>query len=106
MNVIAIFDIGKTNKKLFLFDEHYKIVREQSSTFDAISDEDGEPCENLQQLTEWVLDSLAGLSALPEYTIRAINFSAYGASFVNIGDDGRPVTPLYNYLKPFNFFPG
>ena len=101
MNVIAIFDIGKTNKKLFLFDEHYKIVREQSSCFDAISDEDGEPCENLQQLTEWVLDSLAGLSALPEYTIRAINFSAYGASFVNIGDDGRPITPLYNYLKPF-----
>ena len=101
MNVIAIFDIGKTNKKLFLFDEHYKIVREQSSCFDPISDEDGEPCENLQQLTEWVLQSLAGLAALPEYTIRAINFSAYGASFVNIGEDGQPITPLYNYLKPF-----
>ena len=101
MNVIAIFDIGKTNKKLFLFDEHYKIVWEQSSSFDATFDEDGESCENLSQLTEWVFRSLAGLSALPEYTIRAINFSAYGASFVNIGEDGKPVTPLYNYLKPF-----
>ncbi|HMI62250.1 MAG TPA: FGGY family carbohydrate kinase [Puia sp.] len=101
MNVIAILDIGKTNKKLFLFDEHYKIVWEQSSSFDATFDEDGESCENLSQLTEWVFQSLAGLSALPEYTIRAINFSAYGASFVNIGEDGKPVTPLYNYLKPF-----
>ena len=101
MNVIAILDIGKTNKKLFLFDEHYKIVREQSSSFDATLDEDGESCENLAQLTEWVFQSLAGLSALPEYTIRAINFSAYGASFVNIGEDGKPITPLYNYLKPF-----
>ncbi|HEY4287479.1 MAG TPA: FGGY family carbohydrate kinase [Puia sp.] len=101
MNVIAILDIGKTNKKLFLFDEHYKIVWEQCSSFDATLDEDGESCENLSQLTEWVFQSLAGLSALPEYTIRAINFSAYGASFVNIGADGKPVTPLYNYLKPF-----
>jgi sugar (pentulose or hexulose) kinase len=101
MNVIAILDIGKTNKKLFLFDEHYKIVWEQSGSFDAILDEDGESCEDLAQLTEWVFQSLAGLAALPEYTIRAINFSAYGASFVNIGGDGKPVTPLYNYLKPF-----
>lgn len=101
MNVIAILDIGKTNKKLFLFDEHYKIVWEQSSTLDTTLDEDGESCENLMQLTEWVFQSLAGLPALPEFTIRAINFSAYGASFVYIGKDGKPVAPLYNYLKPY-----
>jgi sugar (pentulose or hexulose) kinase len=101
MNVIVILDIGKTNKKLFLFDEHYKIVWEQSTAFDPILDEDGESCENLQQLTEWVFDSLAELSRLPEFNIRAINFTAYGASFVHIGEDGRPVAPLYNYLKPF-----
>lgn len=101
MNVIAILDIGKTNKKLFLFDEHYKIVWEQSTTFEPVVDEDGESCENLQQLTKWVYDSLAGLSRLPDLTIRAVNFSAYGASFVHLGADGKPVAPLYNYLKPF-----
>ena len=31
--VIAIFDIGKTNKKFFLFDEQYKIVVEKTETF-------------------------------------------------------------------------
>jgi sugar (pentulose or hexulose) kinase len=36
-----------------------------------------------------------------EFDIKAINFSAYGASFVNVGEDGKPVTPLYNYLKPY-----
>ena len=101
MNVIAIFDIGKTNKKLFLFDEHYKIVWEQSNSFDPVTDEDGEACENLQQLTDWVFDSLAELSRLTDFNIRAINFSAYGASFVHIGADGRPIAPLYNYLKPY-----
>ena len=29
-----------------------------------------------------------------------MNFSAYGASFVLIDQNGKPVFPLYNYLKP------
>src|ERR1700722_12311704 len=101
MNVIAILDVGKTNKKLFLLDEQYRIVSENSVAFDGTKDEDGEPCEDLAQLTAWVRQSVTGLSALPDFRIRAINFSAYGASFVHIGKDGDPVAPLYNYLKPY-----
>jgi sugar (pentulose or hexulose) kinase len=100
-NVIAIFDIGKTNKKLFLFDEQYKIVWEQSDTCTQTVDEDGEPCEDIQQLTDWVHRSLEKVAALPDIHIKAINFSAYGASLVYIGQDGKPVAPLYNYLKAY-----
>src|SRR5258708_1818656 len=101
MNVIAIFDVGKTNKKLFLLDEQYKIVWERSDSFTETTDEEGEACEDLQQLTEWVRHSVANLNVLEDFDIRAINFSAYGASFVHVGADGTPVAPLYNYLKPF-----
>jgi glycerol kinase len=41
--VIAVFDVGKTNKKLFLFDQDYKIVYEKSARFTEIVDEDGFP---------------------------------------------------------------
>jgi sugar (pentulose or hexulose) kinase len=99
--VIAIFDVGKTNKKLFLFDEHYRIVFEKSAKFTETVDEDGFPCENLESLRQSVFDSLKQVARLKEFKIKAINFSAYGASFVCIGDDGKPVCPLYNYLKPF-----
>lgn len=37
----------------------------------------------------------------PQYEIKALNFSTYGATFVSIGEDGKPVTPIYNYLKDF-----
>jgi len=97
--MIAIFDIGKTNKKLFVFDEQYNIVWEQSCTCQQTVDEDGEPCEDLAQLNAFIYDSLARLPG--DLPIRAINFSAYGASFVYIGKDGKPVAPLYNYMKPF-----
>ncbi len=101
MNAIAILDVGKTNKKLFLLDEHYKIIWEQTTAFEGTKDEDGEPCEDLGQLTAWVRQSLDAVSALTDARIRAINFSAYGASFVHIGEEGLPVAPLYNYLKPY-----
>jgi L-fuculokinase len=99
--VIAIFDVGKTNKKLFLFNRRYEIVYERTDKFDEIKDEDGDACENLDQLTRWGRDSFAGLNELKEYDIRALNFSAYGASFVHIGRNGNATLPLYNYLKPF-----
>ncbi|MBN9384447.1 MAG: carbohydrate kinase [Chitinophagaceae bacterium] len=100
-SVIILFDVGKTNKKVFLMDEHYKIVWEQSRSFEETYDEDKDPCENVEKLAEWVKSSYADTLALKDFNIRAVNFSAYGASFVHIGENGKPVTPLYNYLKPY-----
>jgi sugar (pentulose or hexulose) kinase len=99
--VIAVLDIGKTNKKSFLIDEHYRIVWENSCRFPEISDEDGDPCEDVQALTAWVRQSLREMLALPGYQVKALNFSAYGASFVLIDEDGKLTAPLYNYLKAY-----
>jgi sugar (pentulose or hexulose) kinase len=99
--VIAIFDIGKTNKKLLLFDEHYKLVWERATQFDEILDEDGFPCENIEALSSWVHVSIESLLADNQFSIKAINFSAYGASFVYVDKDGKTIPPLYNYLKAF-----
>ncbi|MBO9154765.1 FGGY-family carbohydrate kinase [Chitinophaga sp. GCM10012297] len=99
--VIAIFDIGKTNKKLFLFDEQYRIVFEESVRLEETTDEDGDACEDLQQLRRFVLDAVAALPGREQFDVRAVNFSTYGASMVFIDETGRPLTPLYNYLKPY-----
>lgn len=97
--VIAIFDIGKTNKKLFLFDENYQIIYEKSIHLDEIIDEDGDLCEDLIALTNWVKDSFNEVLANPAFQIKALNFSAYGASFVHLDRAGKAAAPLYNYLK-------
>jgi L-fuculokinase len=99
--VIAVFDVGKTNKKLFLLDEDYQIVYERSARFIETVDEDGDPCENLDSLRLSVYDSLHQVQHLKEFAVKAINFSTYGASFVYLDAEGQPLTPLYNYLKPY-----
>lgn len=99
--VIAIFDVGKTNKKLFLFDENYKIVFERSARFTETMDEDGDPCENLESLRLSVFDSLREVFRNPAFEVKSINFATYGASFVYLDENGNPLAPLYNYLKAY-----
>lgn len=99
--VIAIFDIGKTNKKFFLLDEAYSIALERSTPFDEITDEDGETCDDIHRLRQWVIDTLTEVLEIKEFEIRAVNFSAYGASFVYLDEGGNVIAPLYNYLKKY-----
>lgn len=101
MKVTAIFDIGKTNKKCFLFDRNYQEVFKDYQQFAELRDEDGFPCDDLESISQWVLKTLHRLLADPRFEIQAVNFSTYGASFVHLDDQGKPVTPLYNYLKPY-----
>ena len=99
--VVAIFDVGKTNKKLLLFDEQYRVREETTVQLPETRDEDGFPCEDLALLTAWVRESAARILADRRWDVRALNFSAYGASLVLVDVEGQPLAPLYNYLKPY-----
>jgi len=99
--VIAIFDIGKTNKKLFLLDRSYSIVFEKSESLTETIDPDGDPCENLESLQQFVHIGLQHVLSLSDFSVKAVNCSAYGASLVYIDDAGQVIAPLYNYLKPY-----
>ncbi len=98
--VITVFDIGKTNKKIFLFDENLEIVYQQEKQFQTIHDEDGFACEDIEQIKDWMISSLTEIIKNNEFEVRGINFSTYGASLVFLDDKGNRLTPLYNYLKP------
>ncbi len=100
-SVIAIFDIGKTNKKIILFDKNYKLVSEQTKQFTEIKDDNGKICEDIEAITLWIKDTIAFLQLLDNIKIEAFNVSAYGASFVHLDADFKLLTPLYNYLNPY-----
>lgn len=98
--VTAIFDIGKTNKKLLLFDTDGIALKEELKQFKPIKDEDGFPCENINAITKWLKLEWNKLLKSEEFLVSAVNFTAYGASFVHLGKNGKPAAPLYDYLKP------
>jgi len=98
--VIAVFDIGKTNKKFLLFDSLLNLVHQEEQKFTEIRDEEGFECDDLRKIETWMKETMSDVLSRDEYRIKALNFTTYGASLVHIDKSGIPLTPVYNYLKP------
>jgi L-fuculokinase len=97
--VTLIFDIGKTNKKYFLFDENLVQIKSAYKQIPEITDDDGFPCDDLGVIEEWMFSVYEEIRNDGRYSLMFINFSAYGATMVHLNENGKPCTPLYNYLK-------
>jgi hypothetical protein len=100
--VIAVFDVGKTNKKLLLFDFELNIILESEEKFPEITDDDGFECDDIGKIEQWILTSVKQLAASPKYDLVAVNFATYGATVVYLDENGKRITPVYNYLKPID----
>lgn len=100
-SVIAIFDVGKINKNLFLLNRDYEIVHSESKVFKEIPDDDSFPSEDLESISRWIKVTFRDAFKLTRFNIEGLNFTTYGSAYVNIADNGKPITPLYNYLKPY-----
>ena len=97
--VTAVFDIGKTNKKFFLFDSNYKEIYRDYTRLPETVDEDGFPAEDISLLKKWIKTTFDAILEKKVYNVKAVNFSSYGASFVHLDHQGNVLTPLYNYTK-------
>ncbi len=99
-DVIAVFDIGKTNKKILFFDENLNLVYRKIQVLSETKDDDGFECEDIVALKKWMYDTAERFMHDRDFNIKALNFTAYGATLVYLDGNGKRLTPVYNYLKP------
>ncbi len=92
-----IFDIGRTNKKAYVFGEADTVQWETSIAFADVTDDDGVPADDLAAICAWIDDVID--ETVAGFGVSAINFSSYGATLVHLDREGKPTTPLYSYLK-------
>ena len=83
--VVAVLDIGKTNKKILLFDNNFKVVSQHEEKFPVVADEDDFECEDIELIITWISKSLDEIVSNKEYELVAVNFSTYGASLMFLG---------------------
>jgi sugar (pentulose or hexulose) kinase len=100
--VIAVFDVGKTNKKILLFDYDLNIVSEIEERFPEIKDDDGFECDDIEKIEKWISDSVRDLVRSDKYDLTGVNFATYGATLAYLDRNGKRITPIYNYLKPID----
>ncbi len=72
VSCVAVFDIGKTNKKCLLFDQYYNIVHEIETRFAEVLDDDGDACENVNVLSDWLLSTWQELEKDDRFDILAV----------------------------------
>ena len=91
---IAVFDIGKTNKKLLIYDENLKLIDTVREQFPEYTE--GEVhYEPVEEMTEWYLRRLKDFSGT--YNIKVITVASQGATAVCVKKDGSPAVPAIAY---------
>lgn len=91
---VAVIDIGKTNKKVHVYDDALELVDSRSKTFDSV-ERDGIPWVPSEAVEEWLLDTLSQLGS--RYAIRLVSIATHGATIACVGDDGELAIPVIDY---------
>ncbi len=91
---IAVIDIGMTNKKVAVYDDALVQVDAQYRNFPPVMVE-GLQTHDLEGMEAWFIERLA--EAARKYPIKAIAVTTHGASFVCVGEDGKPCVPCVYY---------
>jgi sugar (pentulose or hexulose) kinase len=99
-STIAVFDIGRTNRKLVVFDEMCRVLDIRFLDADERI-ENGRTSLNLTRLRSQIESATRDLIADPRWALKAVDFTAYGATMVWLGADGEPVHPVVDYMDPF-----
>lgn len=98
-DVSLILDIGKTNKKLILFDRTLEIVHESSVSIPELEGRDGLVYDDVEQMLAWLEHSFRQIGQAKKYSVRAINVTTFGATVVHLDARGETATPVYSYLS-------
>ncbi|MBN2224779.1 MAG: carbohydrate kinase [Deltaproteobacteria bacterium] len=91
---IAVFDVGKTNKKLLVFNHRLDLVDEAYHTFDQY-EKDGVQIEAVEETSAWLIASLKAMAL--KHDIGAVSVSTHGAAFACVDAAGRLAMPVLSY---------
>jgi len=87
---IAVLDVGRTNKKLLIYDMNLNQVDSVFATIDDVS-QGTENHEPVEAVTRFFLDSLTDMAK--RYNIAVISISTYGGTFVCLDENGNLAVP-------------
>ncbi len=90
----AVFDVGKTNKKLLIFDRNLKIIDSVFANF-GIYTKDSIDYEDTEGIELWLIKQLTEKAG--QYPIKAISITAHGATFAAIDSRGKLAIPVISY---------
>ena len=96
-DVIAVLDVGKTNKKVLIYNKQLEILAKETNTIGEITGDNGLKLEQPEVVFEWFLLTLKKFS--DRYNIKAISVTTHGAMGVCIDEYGHITCPPLAYTN-------
>ena len=94
---VAVLDIGKTNKKISLYDRDFQVFGQERKSFEP-KDYQGIEVEDTDAQLAWFREGLRSLSKAAD--IRTIAVTTHGATFALLDDAGQLAHPVISYTWP------
>ncbi|MCK5643620.1 MAG: carbohydrate kinase, partial [Gammaproteobacteria bacterium] len=94
--VIAVLDVGKTNKKVLVYDLELGLVDIRTESFPEI-EKNGFKLEQPQEVFDWFCDVLSEFSA--KYNIKVISVTTHGATVICVDECGKISVPPLSYTN-------
>ena len=91
---IAVFDVGKTNKKMMIYDEQLQLIDSEALQFSEYI-ENGIRFERIDEISTWFFDKLRKFSQ--QYAIGSVSVTTHGGTFVCIDENGGIPVPVVAY---------
>jgi len=92
--VVAVLDVGKTNKKLRVYDRRFEVLGEERTTLET-KDYDGIEVESTEELLSWFRGALKQFAT--DYHIRTIAITTHGATCALLDEEGKLAHPVISY---------
>ncbi len=89
MDVIAIFDVGHSSKRLLLFDYGLNIVHQEEKLFLEIHDGRGVPCDDVSVISSWMNARLTDVIQRGDYEIKGLNFTGARSCLIHLNEAGN-----------------
>ena len=93
---IAVLDIGKTNKKVIVYDDSMITLEVRKRKIGTIRQDDLD-IEDIETVVTWFMEQLKELGS--KYPIKVLSISTHGSTLVCIGKDGKPSVPPIAYTN-------
>lgn len=95
MSLVAVIDIGKTNKKVALFDADLQQIAHRQAPFPAQLDTQGVLCEQTDAIWAWLKTQLAELYR--SHPFAALSITTHGAAWAALNAAGELAIPVIAY---------
>jgi sugar (pentulose or hexulose) kinase len=93
--LVAVIDIGKTNKKVAIFDANLQQIAHVQAPFPAARDAQGVLVEQTAPIWAWLKQQLAALYR--QHPFAALSITTHGAAWAALAADGSLALPVIAY---------